>query len=267
MNDFNKNVGINSNEYQELTNDGQEDDELFRDDNDDENDENDNYKPDGTILELHRNCFRQLIQDEESHFLAVKVVGESMLVSNNGTLASSDASFMLFEDDNQQNQTNSNEPPSGTIILDTHQLARRKISLTLADLSIYNRDNEVGAFVASAAATTTDSEPDAADRLFNQLSFNELSDSLTASAGDMPLEALSSQWQQVIVTIYTITAITSIILNIITVIVLWRGRRGELRKYLINLSLSDLLLSALSIRKYSIVWMRSLNFDLSLLVG
>lgn len=64
------------------------------------------------------------------------------------------------------------------------------------------------------------------------------------------LEALSERWQIYLAIIYTFTAITSFLLNAMTVIVLARCRRSELRKYLINLSMSDLLMSLLSIRKY-----------------
>lgn len=64
-----------------------------------------------------------------------------------------------------------------------------------------------------------------------------------------PLEALSVRWQIYLVIIYTLTAITCFVLNALTVIVLCRCRRSELRKYLINLSMSDLLSSLLSIRK------------------
>lgn len=63
------------------------------------------------------------------------------------------------------------------------------------------------------------------------------------------LEALSEEWQLYLAIIYTLTAIASFILNIITVIVLWRCKRSELKKYLINLSVSDLLMSMFSIRK------------------
>lgn len=64
-----------------------------------------------------------------------------------------------------------------------------------------------------------------------------------------PLEALGERWQYVIVVLYTMTALASFMLNVVTVIVLARCRRSELRKYLINLSMSDLLLSLFSIRK------------------
>lgn len=63
------------------------------------------------------------------------------------------------------------------------------------------------------------------------------------------LEALEEPWQIFLVVLYSLTAIMSFALNIITVVVLARYRHSELRKYLINLSVSDLLMSALSIRK------------------
>lgn len=67
---------------------------------------------------------------------------------------------------------------------------------------------------------------------------------------EIPLEALSARFQVYLATLYSLTAITSFVLNVITVIVLWRSQKTELRKYLINLSLSDLLMSLFSIRKF-----------------
>lgn len=64
------------------------------------------------------------------------------------------------------------------------------------------------------------------------------------------LEALDEKWQSVLIALYSFTALTSFVLNAITVIVLLRCRRSELREYLINLSLSDLLMSLFSIREY-----------------
>lgn len=66
---------------------------------------------------------------------------------------------------------------------------------------------------------------------------------------DVSLEALSERWQVYLVILYTLTAIVSFVLNALTVIVLSRCKRSELRKYLINLSMSDLLMSCFSIRK------------------
>lgn len=70
------------------------------------------------------------------------------------------------------------------------------------------------------------------------------------------LEALSERWQIFLAILYSLTAITSFILNVITVIVLARSHRCVLRQYLINLSMSDLLMSLFSIRKYSIIAVR-----------
>lgn len=64
------------------------------------------------------------------------------------------------------------------------------------------------------------------------------------------LEALSERWQIFLAVLYSLTAITSFMLNIITVIVLARSHRCVLRQYLVNLSMSDLLMSLFSIRKY-----------------
>lgn len=77
--------------------------------------------------------------------------------------------------------------------------------------------------------------------------------SSSAAAGEpvYQLEALGERWQIMMAIVYSLTAITSFALNVVTVMVLWRYRRSELRKYLINLSMSDLLMSLFSIRKYS----------------
>lgn len=63
------------------------------------------------------------------------------------------------------------------------------------------------------------------------------------------LEALSGKWQIFLTILYSLTAVTSFVLNVLTVIVLARIRRSELRRYLINLSVSDLIMSLFSIRK------------------
>lgn len=63
----------------------------------------------------------------------------------------------------------------------------------------------------------------------------------------IPLEALTERWQLCLAVLYSLTAITSFILNVATVIVLSRIKRSELTKYLINLSVSDLLMSLFSI--------------------
>lgn len=65
------------------------------------------------------------------------------------------------------------------------------------------------------------------------------------------LEALDEKWQFYLTILYTLTAITSFLLNVVTVIVLSRGQHSELKKYLINLSVGDLLMSCFSIRKFS----------------
>lgn len=63
------------------------------------------------------------------------------------------------------------------------------------------------------------------------------------------LEALSEKYQVYVACVYTVTAIASLILNVVTLIVLNRYRHSSLRKYLINLCVSDLLMSLFSIRK------------------
>ncbi|KAG9511266.1 RYamide receptor, partial [Fragariocoptes setiger] len=68
------------------------------------------------------------------------------------------------------------------------------------------------------------------------------------------LEALDAPWRIFLVILYSLTAIVSFVLNVITIIVLVRGRRNthEMRKYLINLSVSDLLMSCFSILTLSV---------------
>lgn len=64
------------------------------------------------------------------------------------------------------------------------------------------------------------------------------------------LEALFDNCQTFLVVLYSLTAIASFLLNVITVVVLARSKGSELRKYLMNLSFSDLIMSLLSIREY-----------------
>lgn len=99
-----------------------------------------------------------------------------------------------------------------------------------------------------------------------ELSVNSCSNN-TADHLAYPLEALSVRWQIYLVIIYTLTAITSFVLNALTVIVLCRCRRSELRKYLINLSMSDLLSSLLSIRKYIDIQLQTASCKLHELIG
>lgn len=64
-----------------------------------------------------------------------------------------------------------------------------------------------------------------------------------------PLTELPS-FQIFLATLFIITTITALILNIITLRVLARCRKSELTIYLINLSVSDLLITVVSMRKY-----------------
>lgn len=95
-----------------------------------------------------------------------------------------------------------------------------------------------------------------AEKLKSQLFHESLNSSVSTSLPDSlaeevdyGLEALSGRWQIYLAVLYTLTAVTSFVMNIVTVIVLSRGRKSELKKYLINLSVSDLLMSMFSIRK------------------
>lgn len=81
----------------------------------------------------------------------------------------------------------------------------------------------------------------------------DLFDLLPSFRDDKDLNALSYGWQITLGVIYSLTAITSFLLNAITVLVLSKCQRSELRKYLISLSMSDLLMSCFSIRKFIII--------------
>lgn len=84
---------------------------------------------------------------------------------------------------------------------------------------------------------------------YGNQSLNPTASSLHLDQYDAPfqLEALNEEWQLYLTILYTLTAITSFLLNVVTVIVLSRGQRSELKKYLINLSVGDLLMSCFSI--------------------
>lgn len=82
-----------------------------------------------------------------------------------------------------------------------------------------------------------------------RLDLDKLANQLQAYESNMRLEALNSEWQFYLRILYSITAIVSILLNLITVIVLYRAKPSELRKYLINLAIGDLFMSCFSIRK------------------
>ena len=67
---------------------------------------------------------------------------------------------------------------------------------------------------------------------------------------ELTLEALDERWQIYLIILYTLTAVASFVLNALTVLVLIRRHKCLLKRYIINLSMSDLLMSLLSIRKY-----------------
>lgn len=64
-----------------------------------------------------------------------------------------------------------------------------------------------------------------------------------------PLEALSYPYQVFLVTLYSLTAIIAFISNLVTIVVLMKGRRctRDLRKFLINLSVADLMMALFTI--------------------
>lgn len=81
---------------------------------------------------------------------------------------------------------------------------------------------------------------------------NSFVDSLQADVNRIqayPLEALGEFWQLFLIFLYSFTAIMSILFNVVAVTVLLSCRKSKLRKYLLNLSMSDLLMSLLSIRE------------------
>lgn len=82
------------------------------------------------------------------------------------------------------------------------------------------------------------------------LSENAVNNSTNVTSDNLPtLEALSFPWQVFLITLYSTTAFFSLASNIITIIVLCKGERlsSELWKFLLNLSISDILMAIFSI--------------------
>jgi hypothetical protein len=98
----------------------------------------------------------------------------------------------------------------------------------------------------AAAANKSPNDP----ALFDMVDLHKLFIMFPSVSGNHELALLGYNWQLFIGIVYSLTAVTSFLLNAITVIVLSNCQRSELRKYLINLSMSDLLLSCFSIRKF-----------------
>lgn len=64
-----------------------------------------------------------------------------------------------------------------------------------------------------------------------------------------PLDALPEPYQSYLVTLYSVTAITAFVLNVIALFALLIGKRTspDLRKFLANLAIADILLAVFSI--------------------
>lgn len=63
------------------------------------------------------------------------------------------------------------------------------------------------------------------------------------------LEALDESYQIFLIILYSLTACFAFISNLLTIIVMWKGKRctRDLRKFLINLSIADLLMAMFTI--------------------
>ncbi len=81
------------------------------------------------------------------------------------------------------------------------------------------------------------------ENAFNHNSSNQSNNELPS------LEALSHPYQVFLIVLYSITAFLSLGSNIITIIVLFKGERisSEIWKFLLNLSISDILMAIFSI--------------------
>lgn len=79
--------------------------------------------------------------------------------------------------------------------------------------------------------------------------YSQLNHSFDNTSELSPLEALSPSSQFILTVLYTVTAVTAFTGNIIVLIVLILGHKSsrELKKFLINLSLSDISMSIFSI--------------------
>ncbi|XP_054166866.1 RYamide receptor-like [Oppia nitens] len=81
------------------------------------------------------------------------------------------------------------------------------------------------------------------DQIYLSQNFNNTNETFPS------LEALSDEWQVFLIMLYSATATISLASNIITIIVLAKGERisSEIWKFLLNLSISDILMSLFSI--------------------
>lgn len=147
-----------------------------------------------------------------------------------------------------------------SIVASLYDLLNKESRLERNEAKYYHHDEQVGTNInetAPEAGGPSNSRYERVGQLNSNLLFKPNSSLLLPSTnvsnndtdGDYQLEALEGRWQIYLATLYTLTAVASFILNIITVIVLARCRKSELTKYLINLSVSDLLMSMFSIRK------------------
>nr|XP_046912757.1 RYamide receptor-like [Dermatophagoides farinae] len=72
----------------------------------------------------------------------------------------------------------------------------------------------------------------------------------TNTTNTMPLEALEYPYQVFLITLYSLTALFAFISNFLTIIVMINGKRcigGDMRKFIINLSITDLLMAIFTI--------------------
>jgi hypothetical protein len=84
---------------------------------------------------------------------------------------------------------------------------------------------------------------------FSEVRTNSSSNMTASTVPLAPLELLSEPLQYLLTVLYSLTAIFSFFGNIMVLLVLLLGRKSsrELKKFLINLSLSDIAMSLFSI--------------------
>ena len=74
-------------------------------------------------------------------------------------------------------------------------------------------------------------------------------DHITNNTSTAPLEVVPWLYQILLSILYAVTAIVAFVSNLLTIIVLFKGRRctRDLRKFLVNLSVADMCMAVLTI--------------------
>ena len=81
------------------------------------------------------------------------------------------------------------------------------------------------------------------------VNWSSLEESIPVLETKYRLEKIDERWQFRLGALCALTTLVSVAMNLLTVAVLLRSRRGELWEYLVNLSVSDLLISFCFFRK------------------